>query len=347
MAITKELFGTLTNGQDITAYLLDNGNGVSARILNYGGIVRNLYVEDKNGVKTDVVLGRETMEDYLNNDGFLGALIGRHANRIAGGEFELNGTKYNVGLNEGKNSLHGGINGFDKKVWSAEEVDGEEPSLKLSIVSEDGEEGFPGTLKVTVTYTLTKENALKINYSAVTDKDTVVNLTNHSYFNLAGHASGTINNQILQINSEFYTPNDSECMPTGEVLSVMGTPFDFRAPKPIGQDINADFEQIEMFGGYDHNFAISGRGYRLCAIAKCLENGITMEVYTDLPGMQLYSGNFIENEKGKDGQTYTKRTGICFETQFFPNSINVKSFTPCVIKAGETFESETMYKFIF
>ena len=233
MAITKELFGTLPNGQDITAYLLDNGNGVSARILNYGGIVRNLYVEDKNGVKTDVVLGRETMEDYLNNDGFLGALIGRHANRIAGGEFELNGTKYNVGLNEGKNSLHGGITGFDKKVWSAEEVDGEEPSLKLSIVSEDGEEGFPGTLKVTVTYTLTKGNALKINYSAVTDKDTVVNLTNHSYFNLAGHASGTIDNQILQINSEFYTPNDSECMPTGEVLSVMGTPFDFRAPKPI------------------------------------------------------------------------------------------------------------------
>lgn len=346
MAITKELFGTLTNGQDITAYLLDNGNGVSAKILNYGGIVRNLYVEDKNGVKTDVVLGRETMEDYLNNDGFLGALIGRHANRIAGGEFELNGTKYNVGLNEGKNSLHGGINGFDKKVWSAEEVDGEEPSLKLSIVSEDGEEGFPGTLKVTVTYTLTKGNALKINYSAVTDKDTVVNLTNHSYFNLAGHASGTIDNQILQINSEFYTPNDNECMPTGEVLSVMGTPFDFRAPKPIGQDINADFEQIEMFGGYDHNFAISGRGYRLCAIAKCLENGITMEVYTDKPGVQLYTSNGLPEGIYKEGAKYSTHQAFCLETQYFPNGMKNSHFIAPILKVGDEYNFTTEYKFI-
>ena len=319
MAITKELFGTLTNGQDITAYLLDNGNGVSARILNYGGIVRNLYVEDKNGVKTDVVLGRETMEDYLNNDGFLGALIGRHANRIAGGEFELNGTKYNVGLNEGKNSLHGGINGFDKKVWSAEEVDGEEPSLKLSIVSEDGEEGFPGTLKVTVTYTLTKENALKINYSAVTDKDTVVNLTNHSYFNLAGHASGTIDNQILQINSEFYTPNDSECMPTGEVLSVMGTPFDF---------------------------AISGRGYRLCAIAKCLENGITMEVYTDKPGVQLYTSNGLPEGIYKEGAKYSTHQAFCLETQYFPNGMKNSHFIAPILKVGDEYNFTTEYKFI-
>ena len=242
MAITKTVYGTLPSGEEVMMYTLDNGNGLSAEITNFGGIVKSLYVTDKNGVKTDVVLGRDTLEDYLKNDGYLGALIGRHGNRIAKGEFELNGETYHVGINEGNNSLHGGKIGFDQKVWSAVENDGEEPSLALSLVSADGEEGFPGKVEVTVTYTLTKENALKINYKATTDKDTLLNMTNHSYFNLAGHDSGTIDNQVLQINSGFYTPNDDECMPTGEVLSVTGTPFDFRVPKPIGQDIAADFK---------------------------------------------------------------------------------------------------------
>lgn len=346
MSITKTSFGKMSDGEKVYSYLLDNGNGLSAEILTYGGIIKNLYVTDKKGKKTDVVLGRDTLEDYLKNDGYLGALIGRHANRIARGQFELGGEKYSVGINEGHNSLHGGNIGFDQKVWSAKEKDAAEPSLELSIVSKDGEEGFPGKLDVTVTYTLTKENALKINYKAVSDKDTVVNMTNHSYFNLAGHASGTIDNQILQINSGFYTPNDNECMPTGEVLSVMGTPFDFRAPKPIGQDINSDFEQIEMFGGYDHNFAIAGRGYRKAAAAECLENGITMEVYTDKPAMQLYTSNALPEGIYKGGERYNIHQAFCLETQYFPNAMAYSHYPSPILKKDEEYNFTTEYRFI-
>lgn len=346
MAITKAVFGKTPEGENVYVYTLDNGNGLSAEILNFGGIIKNLYVTDANGNKTDVVLGRESLEDYLKNNGYLGALIGRHANRIAKGKFSLNGAEYSVGVNEGSNSLHGGNCGFDKKVWSAKENDGEEPSLELSLVSPDGDEGFPGKLDVTVTYTLTKENSVKINYKAVSDKDTVVNMTNHSYFNLAGHASGTVDKQILQINSAFYTPNDNECMPTGEVLSVSGTPFDFRVPKPIGQDINADFEQIEMFGGYDHNFAINGRGYRLAAIAKCIENGIAMEVYTDKPAMQLYTSNGLEEGIYKDGARYNIHQAFCLETQYFPNAMSFSHYPSPILKKGEEYNFTTEYKFI-
>lgn len=345
MAITKSLYGKLLDGAEVYAYTLDNGLGLSAEILTYGGIVKNLYVTDKNGIKTDVVLGRDTLSDYLSNDGYLGALIGRHANRIAGGEFELNGTKYNVGINEGKNSLHGGNTGFDKKVWSAQAIDGKEPSLVLTLMSPDGEEGFPGHLKVRVFYTLTSDNALKIEYSAQSNKDTVCNLTNHSYFNLAGHASGTVDNQILYINSDFYTPNDSECMPTGEVMSVEGTPFDFRAPKSIGQDINSDFEQIKMFGGYDHNFAVNGRGYRKAAEAKCLENGITMEVYTDKPAMQLYTSNGLAEGVYKDGTHYGVHQAYCLETQYFPNAMAHSHYPSPILKKGEEYHFTTEYKF--
>lgn len=345
MAITKSLYGKLLNGAEVYAYTLDNGLGLSAEILTYGGIVKSLYVTDKNGVKTDVVLGRSTIEDYLHNDGYLGALIGRHANRIACGEFELNGVKYNAGVNEGKNSLHGGNEGFDKKVWNADAIDGEEPALALALTSPDGEEGFPGNLKVKVVYTLTKDNALKIEYTAVSDKDTVVNLTNHAYFNLAGHASGAVDNQILQINSDFYTPNNSECMPTGEVLSVSGTPFDFRTPKPIGRDINSDFEQIKMFGGYDHNFALRGRGYRKAAEAQCLENGIIMEVYTDKPAMQLYTSNGLAEGVYKDGAHYGVHQAFCLETQYFPNAMAHSHYPSPILKKGEEYHFTTEYKF--
>lgn len=345
MSILKTEFGTMPDGEKVYSYLLDNNQGLSAEILNYGGIVKNLYVTDKNGVKTDVVLGRDKLEDYLKNDGYLGALIGRHANRIAGGEFELGGTKYNVGINEGKNSLHGGNAGYDCCVWETEENDGLEPSLTLTLTSPDGEEGFPGELKVKVVYTLTKDNALKIEYTAVSDKDTVCNLTNHSYFNLAGHASGTVDNQILYINSDFYTPNGSECMPTGEVLSVKGTPFDFRAPKPIGQDINSDFEQIKMFGGYDHNFAVNGRGYRKAAEAKCPQNGITMEVYTDKPAMQLYTSNGLAEGVYKDGAHYGVHQAFCLETQYFPNAMAHSHYPSPILKKGEEYYFTTEYKF--
>lgn len=346
MAITKTLFGKLPCGCEAMLYTLDNGKGLSAEITNYGGIVRSLFVTDKNGTKTDVVLGRDTLEDYLKNDGYLGALIGRHGNRIAKGEFELNGTVYHVGINEGNNSLHGGKIGFDQKLWTAQERDGDEPSLALSLVSPDGEEGFPGEVKITVTYTLTKDNALKINYTATTDKDTVLNMTNHSYFNLAGHNSGRIYEQVLQINSGFYTPNDDECMPTGEVLSVSGTPFDFRVPKPIGQDIKADFKQIEMFGGYDHNFAISGRGYRKAASAQCVENGITMDVYTDKPSMQLYTSNALPEGVYKNGAHYTTHQAFCLETQYFPNAMSFSHYPSPILKADEEYNFTTEYRFI-
>lgn len=346
MSITKTEFGTMPNGEKVYSYLLDNGQGLSAEILNYGGIIKNLYVTDKNGVKTDVALGRGTLEDYLKNDGYLGALIGRHANRIKKGTFILNGETYNVGVNEGNNSLHGGKVGFDKKIWGVNEIDGNEPALALTLLSSDGEEGFPGNLKVTVVYTLTKNNGVKIEYTAVSDKDTVTNLTNHTYFNLAGHASGVIDKQTLQINSSFYTPNDNEGMPTGEVMNVEGTPFDFRQAKPIGRDICSDFDQIEMYEGFDHNYAISGRGFRLAATACCLENGVTMEVYTNQPAMQLYTSNALSSGIYKDGAKYEQHQAFCLETQCFPNAMEHSHYPSPLLKEGEEYHHVTEYRFI-
>lgn len=346
MSISKTNFGKTPSGEKVVLYTLDNGKGLSAEIMNYGGIIKNLYVTDKNGVKTDVVLGRETLEDYLTNDGYLGALIGRHANRISNGKFELNGKEFCVGINEGHNSLHGGVIGFDKKVWNVKEENSSEPSIELSIVSPDGEEGFPGNLSVTVTYTLTENNGLKINYKAVSDADTVVNLTNHAYFNLAGHDSGVIDSQLLQINADFYTPNDNECMPTGEVLSVVNTPFDFRLAKEIGKDINSDFDQIEMFGGYDHNFVIAGRGFRKAATAVCTENGITMEVYTDKPAMQLYTSNGLNEGLYKNKVRYNIHQGFCLETQFFPNAMAFSHYPSPILKKGDEYNFTTEYRFI-
>lgn len=344
--IKKSEFGKLADGRTAYIYTLDNGRGLKAEITNYGGIIKRLIVNDKNGNPVDVVLGRDTLDEYLNNFGFYGAAIGRHANRIANSQFTIGEQAYTVGANEGKNSLHGGMVGFDKKLWSCEEVADEEPALILSLTSPDMEEGFPGTLSIKMTYTLTKNNSLKINYFAVTDKDTVVNLTNHSYFNLAGHASGSINSQVLQINSSFYTPNCSECMPTGEILSVMGTPFDFRVPKPIGQDIDADFTQIEMFGGYDHNFILDGEGYRLGAVAACPENGITMKMYTDKPAVQLYTTNGVEDGRVcKDNTVYNVHQAFCLETQYYPNSMKFKHFPSPILRAGEEYNFTTEYEF--
>ncbi len=344
MSITKTEYGKMPSGETVFSYLLDNGN-ISAEILTYGGIVRRLCVPDADGKKRDVVLGRASLEDYLHNDGYLGALIGRHANRIAGSQFEINGTTYHVGVNEGSNSLHGGIIGFDKKIWTAKEDDSDEPSLTLSLVSPDGDEGFPGELNVNVIYSLTRENALKIDYAAVCDKDTVVNLTNHSYFNLSGHDSGTIDNQILSINSMFYTPNNAECMPTGEVLSVKDTPFDFTEPKKIGRDIDSDHAQIMMFGGYDHNFAIEGRGYRLAASAVSEESGVCMEVYTDKPALQLYTSNGLKEGEYKDGARYGKHCAFCLETQYFPNAMAHSHYPSPILKKGEEYRFTTEYRF--
>lgn len=349
MAITKKLFGkTSCCGKEVYSYTLDNGNGLSAEILNLGGIVRSLYVTTKDGRKIDVVLGRDSFDEYLKNDGYIGALIGRHANRIKNGEFELNGVKYHVGINEGKNSLHGGVKGFDTKIWQAYEGGtDEEPALTLRLYSKNGDEGFPGGMDVSVIYKLTKENALRIEYRALSDADTLCNMTNHSYFNLGGHDSGLITNQVLQINADFYTPNDSECMPTGEVLSVTGTPFDYRAPKPIGQDIDADFPQIQAVGGFDHNYMIAGRGFRKAAAAVCEETGIVMEVYTDQPAMQLYTANALPNGVHKNGsEDYPIHGAFCLETQCVPNAMEFSHYPGPVLKEDVIYKTFTEYKFI-
>ena len=343
MAITKELFGKLNNSECVYEYTLDNGSGLKASILSYGGIIKNLYV---NG--TDVVLGRDSLEEYLDNDGYFGAAIGRHANRIKNSEFEIGGTVYKVGANNNGNSLHGGFCGFDKKNWAVFECGTErEPSLMLKTFSPDGEEGFPGNLHVTITYTLTKNNGLLLHYEALSDKDTVVNLTNHSYFNLNGHSSGTIDGHTLQINAEFYTPNTDECLPYGEILSVKDTPFDFRKPKKIGQDINSDSEQIKMFGGYDHNFVLSGKGLRKTAVLSGEKSGIVMEIYTDKPGVQVYSGNCIDDKRVcKGGNIYSVHQAICLETQFFPNSTSHPHYPSAFLKKGEKYDFTTEYRFV-
>lgn len=343
MSVSKRLYGNMPTGEAVYAYTIDNGKGVAAEIISYGGIVTKLLVKDKNGAVQDVVLGRASLEEYLDNDGYIGAAIGRHANRIANSEFELNSQTYKVGVNENGNSLHGGVVGFDKKIWDVTE---EENAVVLKYTSPDGEEGFPGNLAVTMRYSVTDDNSFKIEYSAVSDKDTVCNLTNHSYFNLGGHESGNIYSHVMQINSEFYTPNNDMCMPTGEVHSVAGTPFDFRVPKPIGQDINSDFEQTKMFGGYDHNFIIKGRGYRLAAVVSNPDTGITMQTYTNQPSMQLYTANALGKGVHKGDYEYQIHDAFCLETQVFPNAMAHSHYPAPILKKGEEYCHITEYKFI-
>lgn len=339
MSITERKFGEY-NGRDICEYILDNGNGLSACILNYGGIIRKLVF---NG--TDVVRGFDTFEDYLDNPTYYGAVIGRNSNRIENSEFYIGEKLYKLNANEGRNNLHGGVNGFDKKIWSVEMIDGANPALVLSYVSPDGEEGFPGNVSVNVTYRLTGENALEIRYEGVSDKDTVLNMTNHSYFNLNGHASGSIDGHKLTMHSDFYTPNNSECMPYGEVLKVHGTPFDFNVGTTFGERFGADFEQIKMFGGFDHNYILRDCGYRLAAELCGDITGIKMQVYTDRVGLQLYTSNNADARVCKDGAVYGKHTAVCLETQDIPNNLKYGHFPHSVLKNGEKYDAKTAYLF--
>lgn len=347
MGITKNSFGFMPDGREVFSYILDNGRSVKAEILSYGGILRSLWVKDKNGDYTDIVLGRDSLDEYLKNNGYFGAVIGRHANRICRGAFKIGEREYHVGVNNGKNSLHGGFKGFDKYVWDAvEKDDAENPALELSILSPDGDEGFPGNLKVKVTYSLTENNALVLKYEAVSDKDTVVNLTNHSYFNLNGVGNDNIYSLNLKMNCSFYTPNTSETMPYGEILSVKDTPFDFTSTKKVGADINSDCYQLEICGGYDHNFLIDGEGYRQAAVLSSETTGIEMQLYTDMPGVQLYTGNFIQEGRAcKEGKLYKKYDALCLETQFYPNSMSFPHFTSPVLKAGKKYNYTTEFKF--
>lgn len=342
MSIETKHFDNL-NGNEVTAYILNNGKGLEAEILNLGGIIRRLVFDG-----TDVVLGRDRAEHYYGNDTYFGALIGRNSNRIEGCKFSLNNKVYELAKNDhGRdNNLHGGIHGFDSKIWDAEVVDGDEPSLILSAFSPDGEEGFPGNVEIKVTYTLTKENSLKIHYMGTTDADTILNMTNHSYFNLNGHSSGDVKNHTLQMNCSFYTPNNEACLPDGSVIRIKGTPFDFTSEKKVGTDLECDDYQIKTFDGYDHNFVIDGTGFRKFATVKGDITRITMECYTDLPGVQLYTGNYVTADVPcKNGEEYKPYQGLCLETQFFPNAINCTHFPSPVLKKGEEYDTVTEYKF--
>jgi len=349
MKITKQPFGTTSAGEAVDLYILKNDQGMEAAITNLGGIVVRLMTHDRAGNLADVVLGFDSLDGYLKDHPYFGAIIGRYGNRIGKGRFTLDGVEYKLAHNNGENHLHGGIRGFDKVVWRPQEAaaaDG--ASLQLTYLSKDGEEGYPGNLTATVTYTLTNANELRLEYSATTDKPTVVNLTNHSYFNLAGQGEGDILGHTLTINAERFTPIDAGLIPTGELKSVAGTPFDFRQPHAIGERIGAKDQQLDFGKGYDHDFVLDGQVGVLRAAARVTEpkSGRVMEVLTTEPGVQFYTGNFLDGSlRGKGGKVYAQRYGFCLETQHFPDSPNKPDFPSVVLRPGERYQTTTVYKF--
>ncbi len=339
--ICKE-FGN-ANGTPVQMYTLKNGK-LEADILTYGGTIRAIRVPDKNGVITDVVLGYDTLEEYMKNAGYLGAIIGRVGNRIENGSFVLNGKEYHIGKNKGEFTLHGGFHGFNEKVWKANPIN--DYTLEVSCLSPDGEEGFPANLTVSVVYTLT-EKGLRLDYKAEADDDTVTNLTNHVYFNLSGEGNGTILNTVLTLDADEITPTDENLITHGEFMKIKNTPFDFNAPKTIARDIEADNKILKDCGGYDINYVLNGKGFRKFATAESPITGIKLNAYTDRPGVQLYVGNFLDGAKGKKGHTYNRREGFCLETQNFPNAVNCKQYPSSTLKKGEVFKSTTVYEFEF
>ena len=337
-------FGVMPDGTPVDLITLTQGN-LSCELITYGGAVRSLIVPDCDGHPTDVVLGLDTLEDYRSQDKYLGAIVGRYANRIADASFCLNGKEYPLAANNGPNHLHGGLEGFNSQVWTAESK--EANRVVLSRISPDGEEGYPGTLSVQVTYTLT-DDSLEIDYQARCDQDTICNLTNHSYFNLAGHNSGLINEQYVQINAASYTPTFPGSIPTGQIMPVDGTPMDLRQACRIGDHVDDDFPQLIMAGGYDHNWVIDGPfgTLRPAAAAWCEETGITMEVLTTMPGVQFYTANFLEGcPDGKDGAPYGNRSAFCLETQYYPDSPHHENFPSPILRAGEIYRHKTIYRF--
>ena len=342
-SVAKQAFGHTSEGTAVEVYTLADGK-VEARIMTYGGIIVSLRTPDRNGKIDDVVLGCDSVEKYEAQTAHFGGIIGRYANRIAHGSFKLDGKTYSIPKNDGDNALHGGTRGFDKVVWGAKEIaDG----VELTYVSKDGEQGFPGTLSTTVRYTL-KGSTLRIEYSATTDKDTVLNLTNHSYFNLAGQGKGDVLGQVLKINASRMTPVDSVLIPTGELKSVAGTAFDFRTPHAIGERINADDAQLSLGKGYDHNFVLDHPPGQLAEAAEAYEptTGRILKVLTTEPGLQLYTGNFLDGSiTGKEGRVYNRRFAFCLETQHFPDSPNHASFPSTELKPGQKFHSVTVFEF--
>jgi aldose 1-epimerase len=342
----KQSFGKTEDGQQVDLYILTNKNGMEAAITNYGGTVVSLMVPDRNGKRDDVVLGYDTLDGYATGKAYIGATVGRYANRIAHATFTLDGITYKLAKNDGDNHLHGG---FNKRVWTARDVSSNAgQALELTYLSKDGEEGFPGNLPVKVVYTLTDKNELKIDYSATTDKDTVLNLTNHAYFNLAGQGNGDILQQQIMIKADRFTPIDAVSIPTGELRSVKGTPFDFTTAMAIGARIDQDDQQLKMGNGYDHNWVLNNEkagSLFLAAQAYDPHSGRVLEVLTTQPGIQLYTGNFLDGIHGKDGKVYNRRYAFCLETQHFPDSPNHPNFPTAELKPGQHFESTTVYKF--
>jgi aldose 1-epimerase len=350
-SITHEPFGTTQDGTPVEIYTLKNDNGMVVRIMTYGGIIQTVKVPDKDGQMGDVALGYDTLGGYLTNSPYFGALIGRYGNRIAKGHFSLDGQDYTLFTNNVPNSLHGGRIGFDKKVWTVDRaVVGERgPVLALSYTSPDGEEGYPGTLKVTATYTLAaNENTLRLRFRATTDKDTIVNLTGHSYFNLAGQGQGTVLDQVVYIDADNYTPVDSTLIPTGEIAPVEGTPLDFRKPTAIGARISDDNEQLKFGGGYDHNFVLNHPSDKLGLAARVTDpkSGRVLEIDTTSPGLQFYSGNFLDGTIiGKGGMVYVHRGAFAMEPQHYPDSPNHPNFPTTVLQPGQTYHNSIVYKF--
>jgi aldose 1-epimerase len=346
--IKKESFGKAPDG-GVDLYTITNANGVELRVTNYGGIIVSLRIPDKNGSLADVVLGYDNLDGYLANPAYFGAIVGRYANRIANGKFIVNGVEYHLAKNNGPNSLHGGLKGFNKAVWHAEPFTNEQGSgLILTYTSRDGEEGYPGNLKTKVTYTLTDKNELQIDYEATTDKATPVNLTSHGYFNLAGEGGGDILKHELTLSADRFTPVDQTLIPTGELRPVKGTPLDFKKSTPIGARINDNYEQLLIGHGYDHNFVVNRKAGDLQLAARVREpgSGRVLEVYTTEPGVQLYTGNFLDGTiTGKHGHVYNKHGALCLETQHFPDSPNHPNFPSTLLRPGQTYRSRTVYKF--
>jgi len=347
--VQQQPFGT-RDGRPVNLYTLTNSHGVEVRVMNYGGIILSIRVPDRTGQLADIVLGHETMEGYIPNPPYLGAIVGRYANRIANGKFTLDGKTYTLPQNDGPNTLHGGLDkAFNKVVWDGEPLKGK-TGVAFSYLSKDGEEGFPGNLKVKVTYTLTDANALVIDYEATTDKATPINLSQHSYFNLAGEGNGDILNHEVMLNADRFTPVDKNLIPTGELRPVKGTPLDFTTSTRVGARIDGNYDQLTLAHGYDHNWIINrnsdDKGLVLAARVYEPTTGRVLEVSTTQPAVQFYTGNFLDGTvTGKQGHVYKRRYGLCLETQHYPDSPNHPDFPTTILKPGETFRSKTVFKF--
>jgi aldose 1-epimerase len=346
--INEDAFRSSFRGKETWLYTLRNRNGLIAQITNYGAIIVSIYIPDRTGAMADIVQGYDTVQEYINGNGpYMGAICGRCANRIAGGKFSLLDKEYTLAINNGPNHLHGGLKGFSMKVWDV--VSASSSSVRMEYLSVDGEEGYPGNLRVSVTYTLTENNELKLDYSATTDKTTVINLASHSYFNLTGEGSGSIYDHELMINGIFYTPTDETSVPTGEICKVEGTPMDFTVPKRIGTDIDVDDVQLKYGAGYDHNWVLrhSAGTLGLAAAVKDPVSGRIMEIYTTQPGVQFYTANWINNEPGKGGKKYGRRWSFCLETQHFADAINKPHFPSTILNPGESYKHTCIHKFSF